>query len=63
MEAVLLCRMAEVFQFKHPYPEVNVTPEIRQQGYESFAIFMFDNIHKVLLLSFSPERHSRSGGF
>ena len=30
-------RLAEVFQFKHPYPEVNVTPEIRQQGYESFA--------------------------
>ena len=24
---------------------------------------MFDNIHKVLLLSFSPERHSRSVGF
>lgn len=30
-------RLAEVFQFKHPYPEVNVTPEVRQQGYESFA--------------------------
>ena len=30
-------RLAEAFQFKHPYPEVNVTPEVRQQGYESFA--------------------------
>ena len=28
-------RLAEVFHFKRPYPEVNVTPEIRQQGYES----------------------------
>lgn len=26
-------RMDEVFKFKHPYPEVNVTPEVRQQGY------------------------------
>lgn len=28
-------RLAEVFRFEHPYPEVKVTPEIRQQGYES----------------------------
>ena len=28
-------RLAEVFRFERPYPEVNVTPEIRQQGYES----------------------------
>lgn len=27
--------LAEVFRFEHPYPEVKVTPEIRQQGYES----------------------------
>ena len=30
-------RLAEVFKFEHPYPEVNVTPEVRQQGYESFT--------------------------
>ena len=28
-------RLAEVFRFEHPYPEVKVTPEIRQQGYEA----------------------------
>lgn len=28
-------RLAEVFRFEHPYPEVKVTPAIRQQGYES----------------------------
>ena len=30
-------RMDEVFKFKHPYPEINVTPEIRQDGYEKFV--------------------------
>ncbi len=30
-------RMAEVFKFEQPYPEVKVTPEIRQQGYEAFV--------------------------
>lgn len=30
-------RMEEVFKFKHPYPEINVTPEIRQEGYEKFV--------------------------
>jgi len=30
-------RMNEVFKFEHPYPEVKVTPEIRQQGYEAFV--------------------------
>jgi bleomycin hydrolase len=29
-------RLEEVYKFEHPYPEVNVTPEIRQKGYESF---------------------------
>ena len=28
-------RLAEVFRFEHPYPEVKVTPAIRQQGYEA----------------------------
>ena len=28
-------RLTEVFRFEHPYPEVKVTPEIRQQGYEA----------------------------
>lgn len=30
-------RLAEVFKFERPYPEVNVTPEVRQEGYESFT--------------------------
>ena len=30
-------RMEEVFKFEHPYPESNVTPEIRQEGYEKFV--------------------------
>jgi bleomycin hydrolase len=27
----------EVYQFESPCPEVNVSPEIRQKGYESFV--------------------------
>lgn len=30
-------RLEEVYKFKHPYPEIDVTPEIRQEGYESFV--------------------------
>lgn len=30
-------RLDEVFKFEHPYPEVNVTPEVRQEGYEKFV--------------------------
>lgn len=30
-------RLDEVFKFEHPYPEIDVTPEIRQQGYEKFV--------------------------
>jgi bleomycin hydrolase len=30
-------RLDEVFKFERPYPEVNVTPEIRQEGFESFV--------------------------
>ncbi|MDR1919165.1 MAG: C1 family peptidase [Tannerellaceae bacterium] len=30
-------RLEEVYKFERPYPEVKVTPEIRQQGYESFV--------------------------
>lgn len=30
-------RMDEVFKFEHPYPEINITPEIRQDGYEKFV--------------------------
>lgn len=29
-------RRDEVFRFERPYPEVKVTPEVRQQGYENF---------------------------
>lgn len=30
-------KYAEVYKFKEIFPEVNVTPEIRQAGYESFT--------------------------
>jgi bleomycin hydrolase len=30
-------RLSEVYKFERPYPEINVTPEIRQQGYEAFV--------------------------
>lgn len=30
-------RLAEVFKFERPYPEINVTQELRQAGYESFV--------------------------
>lgn len=30
-------RLEEVYKFERPYPEVNVTPEIRQKGFESFV--------------------------
>lgn len=30
-------RLAEVFKFERPYPEINVTQEVRQAGYESFV--------------------------
>jgi bleomycin hydrolase len=30
-------RLEEVYKFERPYPETNVTPEVRQEGYESFV--------------------------
>jgi bleomycin hydrolase len=30
-------RLKEVYKFDRPYPEVKVTPEIRQEGYEAFV--------------------------
>ena len=30
-------RLEEVYKFERPYPEVKVTPEIRQEGYTSFT--------------------------
>lgn len=30
-------RLQEVFKFEQPFPEVNVTPEVRQAGYEKFV--------------------------
>ena len=30
-------RLSEVYKFEQPYPEINVTPEIRQEGYEKFV--------------------------
>ncbi len=30
-------RMAEVYKMEKPYPEINVTQEIRQKGYETFV--------------------------
>ena len=30
-------RLAEIYKFEKPYPEVKVTPEIRQQGFETYV--------------------------
>ncbi|MDR2497724.1 MAG: C1 family peptidase [Tannerellaceae bacterium] len=30
-------RLSEVYKFEQPYPEINVTSEIRQEGYEKFV--------------------------
>lgn len=30
-------RLEEVYKFEHPYPEINVTPEKRQEGFEAFV--------------------------
>ncbi len=30
-------RLEEVYKFEQPYPEIAVTPEIRQEGYETFV--------------------------
>ena len=30
-------RLEEVFKFERPYPEINVTPKVRQAGFESFV--------------------------
>jgi bleomycin hydrolase len=30
-------RLEEVYKFERPYPETNVTPEMRQEGYEAFT--------------------------
>ena len=30
-------RLDEVYKFEHPYPEVNVTQEVRQAGFESYV--------------------------
>lgn len=30
-------RLEEVYKFEHPYPEIQVTPEVRQEGYETFV--------------------------
>lgn len=30
-------RLEEVFKFEQPYPEINVTPEVRQTGFEAFV--------------------------
>jgi len=30
-------RLAEVYKFEKPFPEINVTPEVRQAGYTSFV--------------------------
>lgn len=29
-------RLEEVYKFEQPYPEIHVTPEVRQEGYEAF---------------------------
>lgn len=30
-------RLEEVYKFEQPYPEINVTPEVRQEGFEAFV--------------------------
>ncbi len=30
-------RMAEIYRFEKPYPEINITQDIRQKGYEGFV--------------------------
>ncbi|MDR1500434.1 MAG: C1 family peptidase [Tannerellaceae bacterium] len=30
-------RLEEIYKFEQPYPEVTVTPQVRQEGYESFV--------------------------
>lgn len=30
-------RLEEVYKFEKPFPEVNVTPEVRQEGFETFV--------------------------
>lgn len=30
-------RLEEVYKFEQPYPEVKVTPEVRQEGFEAFV--------------------------
>lgn len=30
-------RLQEVYKFERPYPEINVTPEVRQEGFEAFV--------------------------
>ncbi|MDR2389518.1 MAG: aminopeptidase [Tannerellaceae bacterium] len=30
-------RLEEVYKFERPYPEINVTPEVRQEGFETFV--------------------------
>lgn len=30
-------RLEEVYKFDRPYPEINVTPEVRQEGFETFV--------------------------
>lgn len=30
-------RLEEVFKFEQPYPEINVTPEVRQESFEAFV--------------------------
>ena len=30
-------RLEEVYKFEKPFPEVNVTPQVRQEGFEAFV--------------------------
>ncbi len=66
--------MDEVFKFEHPYPEINVTPEIRQDGYEKFVTTDDHLMHitgivkiRMVLNIISPRIHgsgsNKSGGY
>jgi bleomycin hydrolase len=47
-------RLSEVFKFEQPYPEVSVTPEIRQQGFESFVT---TDDHLMHLTGLAKDQH------
>ena len=52
-------RLDEVFKFEHPYPEIKVTPEIRQEGYEKFVTTDDHLMHITGIAKDQNGRHRR----